>query len=106
VLQGRGIDAAVWDPIWLKPLAVEEIVALGERSGSVVTLEEGSLAGGFGEEVCRIFSGSSARVRALGLPDSFQPHGPRQELLREAGLDCRSVVEAVEAVVGGKEGRT
>ncbi len=104
-LEKKGISVGVWDPIWLKPLATGEILSLGGETGIVVTLEEGSLSGGFGEEVCRLFSRTDVRVLPLGLPDSFQPHGSRSELLRETGLDRDSLVRAIEDLHHGKDGK-
>jgi 1-deoxy-D-xylulose-5-phosphate synthase len=102
-LEKKGISVRVWDPVWLKPLATEEILRLGSDTGKVVTLEEGSLAGGFGEEICRLFAGTDVHVYPIGLPDSFQPHGSRSELLRETGMDKDSLVIFIENLHHGKD---
>lgn len=103
-LEEKGISVIVYDPIWLKPLAEKEILELGRRTRKVITLEEGSIAGGFGEDVCRLFALEQVHVLTLGLRDVFQPHGTRTELLREMGLDVESVVEAVRVFCTGKGG--
>ena len=36
-------------------------------------------------------------VLNLGLPDHFQDHGTREELLTDAGLDSNAIITAVDA---------
>jgi len=36
-------------------------------------------------------------VLNLGLPDRFQDHGSREELLADAGLDSSAIIAAVES---------
>ncbi len=64
-----------------------------ESAPSVVTLEEGSLAGGFGSAVARFASerGSRSRLLHLGLPDQFVEHGRRGQILERAGLSAGRV---------------
>jgi deoxyxylulose-5-phosphate synthase len=35
-------------------------------------------------------------VLNLGLPETFNQHGGRADMLHEAGLDCEGIVAAVE----------
>ena len=58
--------------------------ALGMR---IVSIENGSAAGGFGEAI-----GADMR---FGWPDSFVPHGSVEELERRCGLDVDSITEAL-----------
>ncbi len=95
MLAGDGIDCAVYDPVWLKPAPTAEIAALAASCGGrVVSAEDGCVAGGFGEMLTSSLCGSGTRVVALGYPDSFQPHAPRETLMSLAGLDARSIAEA------------
>ena len=76
----------------------------------VVTLEEASLAGGFGAAVLEVAADAgvtATHVKRLGVPDQFIEHGERAELLADLGLDaigitraCRSAMERTESVGG------
>jgi 1-deoxy-D-xylulose-5-phosphate synthase len=92
LLAERGVDAAVVNARFAKPLDERLILEWARRVPRVVTLEEGALPGGFGDAVLELFareSGSglgSVRARSFGVPDRFFDHGARDSLLRAAGL--------------------
>ncbi|MBD3277399.1 MAG: 1-deoxy-D-xylulose-5-phosphate synthase, partial [Candidatus Aegiribacteria sp.] len=100
LLDERGISAAVFDPVWLKPAPSEEIAELASRFARIAVAEEGSVTGGFGAYVESILRGSGAEVLCLGIPDDFQPHASREELLRRMGLDPESLAERIGDFVG------
>jgi 1-deoxy-D-xylulose-5-phosphate synthase len=101
LLAAKGIEAAVFDARFIKPLDREALLELADTCGRVVTLEENSLAGGFGSAVLELFSetGRSAPVLRLGLPDEFVEHGAREVLLKKLSLDPESMAQQVEAFV-------
>ena len=98
ILESHGVEAAVLDARFAKPLDEESILRLARQCDVVVTLEEGVLAGGFGSAVSE-FLGSAMEavppVRRLGVPDRFLSHGPRHKILEEMGLDGPGVAQAV-----------
>lgn len=102
-----GLSAAVVDPVFIKPL---DESLLREVAGSVryglLTLEEHTLPGGFGSAVLELLAGSGALERpllALGVPDRFVGHGPREALLAELGLTVEAVVRACLRLAGEKK---
>jgi 1-deoxy-D-xylulose-5-phosphate synthase len=97
-LSQYNISAAVYDPIWLKPAPVDEIRSIAERCTKVVTIEEGSITGGFGSWLCSHLQIES--LLQIGIPDAFQPHASREELLEGIGLDSESLVERIGGFVG------
>ncbi len=94
-LERQGISAAVYDPIWLKPAPMEEIEALAGKFKRVVTIEDGSVSGGFGSSISSFMNDVSCPVLEIGIPDEFQPHGTREELLRHMHLDPGSLAERI-----------
>ncbi len=98
LLAAEGISAAVFDPVWLKPMPSDEIELLARGVSAVVTVEEGCLAGGFGEGVQALLHGTT--VTSLGIPDDFQPHGNHMSILSRIGLDAEGIARAVR-VTGG-----
>jgi 1-deoxy-D-xylulose-5-phosphate synthase len=96
-LSGLGIEAAVIDPVFVKPLDNELILEAAARTRfGLVTVEENVLAGGFGSAVLELLeeNGVNVAVRRLGIPDSFVEHGSRDLLLAEVGLTTGSIVDA------------
>ena len=97
LLSARGVECAVWDMRWVKPVDAVA-VAQAAACGCVVTVEENSVVGGFGsavlEELAR--SGLSPAVTTLGLPDGFVTQGPPKELLASCGLDAAGIAASVE----------
>lgn len=96
MLAERGVSARVVDLRWVKPLDHDAVVAAA-RTKLVVTVEEGVLAGGVGQAVLGVLAqqGILAPVLTLGVPDQFVPHGTREELLHELGLDAQGIAAAV-----------
>jgi 1-deoxy-D-xylulose-5-phosphate synthase len=95
-----GIDAAVVNARFAKPLDTDAILAAARR-GPIVTVEEHSLVGGFGSAVLEMLSEHSARARVarIGIPDRFIEHGSRARLLASVSLNAAGIAEAVRGVV-------
>lgn len=78
---------------FVKPLDRELILELAKTHDGFVTLEDNVVAGGAGSGVAELLSaeGVVLPVLHLGLPDEFQHHASREQLLAEAGLDAASI---------------
>ncbi len=93
VLEHSSISACVFDPVWLKPAPVDQIRELAENR-SVITIEEGSLAGGFGSFIASVLP--KKNVLSLGIPDSFVPHAQPGAILAELNLDPGGIARSAE----------
>jgi len=79
-----GIDAAVINARFAKPLDTELILDVASHTKKMVVVEENVLSGGFGAAVLELLEqagASDVKVKRLGIPDEFVTHG-RQDLLR------------------------
>jgi 1-deoxy-D-xylulose-5-phosphate synthase len=98
-LRAAGLDPAVVDARFVKPLDLDMLRTLDRRCGLVVTIEEGCLPGGFGSAVVEACLAEGlelpSRLMTLGLPDRFIAHGSRTRLLADVGLTGEAVAEAV-----------
>ncbi len=104
-LREQGLDVGVINARFVKPLDTETIFRAIEESSFVLTVEEGTLLGGFGAAVLEAANAariSTDRVRCLGLPDRFIEHGERDELLAELGLDINGLIRAAIDMAGDK----
>jgi 1-deoxy-D-xylulose-5-phosphate synthase len=94
-----GIDAAVVNARFAKPIDRETIGRLGELTGRVVTLEENVRHGGFGQQVAD-FLPRRIDVDIIALPDAFVEHGAQPLIRKDVGLDVDSVIARVRALCG------
>ena len=97
-LAERGIQAAVVNSRFLKPLDGNLLCDWAKRTGKVLTVEENVLQGGFGSAVLELFQERgliSIQVKRLGIPDIFVEHGPQALLREKYGIDENGIVEGV-----------
>jgi 1-deoxy-D-xylulose-5-phosphate synthase len=101
-LRDEGINLTVVNARFCKPLDRKTILPLIEKMPFVLTVEEGTIEGGFGSavlEACNAEGIDSRHVTRLGLPDEYVMHAERAEQFAELGLDmdglCRAVRKAL-----------
>jgi 1-deoxy-D-xylulose-5-phosphate synthase len=97
-LDAEGIALTVVNARFVKPLDEELIVALAEKHGVLVTIEENVLQGGFGSAVLELLEQrgmAGIRVLRLGYPDSYIPQGEQHELRAMLGLDPSGIVSSI-----------
>lgn len=100
ILAGQGIEARVLNMSTVKPLDRESIVKAARETRGIVTAEEALLAGGLGGAVAEVLAVEHpARMRMLGIPDTFAPTGTAEFLLDHFGLSAKSIAEAALDVV-------
>ena len=93
-LAERGVEVGVMDAVVAHPVDAATVCAEASKYGAVVTVEEHVLSGGFGAAVAAALQDAGlhhVRIARLGVQDRFVPHGPRDRLLAESGLDAQSV---------------
>jgi 1-deoxy-D-xylulose-5-phosphate synthase len=96
LLAQEGIEATVWDVRCIKPLDAD-MLADAAAHPLVVTAEDGLREGGAGAAIVdRLMAmGSSTRVRTLGIPAAYIPHGNADTILASLGLDAAGIAAAV-----------
>lgn len=89
---------------FIKPMDDALLAELLDTHEAVITLEEGTLFGGFASRVALFMQrrGGAHRFIALGIPDHFMDHGAREQILEIAGLSVRQVSEAIGALLTDK----
>ena len=91
-----GVSTTVADARFAKPLDLDLILELAESHEALVTIEEGA-SGGFGAAVMQALAehgrlDGDLKVRAMVLPDVFQPQGDVSAMYAQAGLDAAGIV--------------
>src|SRR5258706_5572957 len=103
-----GIDAAVVNARFLKPLDRDLLVGLLTQVPRVITVEDHVLAGGFGSAVVELLADegmTGVTVRRLGVPDRFIPHGTQDELKKMCGFDKDAIAQAALQMMRGEKKR-
>ncbi|MGQ9678775.1 MAG: 1-deoxy-D-xylulose-5-phosphate synthase [bacterium] len=98
VLAQYGIELVVADSRCVKPIDEELVTHLAKISGKLVTIEENTLLGGFGNVVSLVLEkrGISCRLCRIGLEDRFIEHGSRKILLEKCGLSTKQISEKLK----------
>ncbi|EKT4441839.1 TPA: 1-deoxy-D-xylulose-5-phosphate synthase [Stenotrophomonas maltophilia] len=94
---GRELGLSVVNMRFIKPLDRELVLGVAAQHEGLVTIEDNVVAGGAGSGVGELLNaeGVLRPILHLGLPDSYQHHASREDLLAEAGIDAAGIRAAV-----------
>jgi 1-deoxy-D-xylulose-5-phosphate synthase len=94
---GDELDLTVVNMRFVKPLDRALVLELARTHDGLVTLEDNVIMGGAGSGVAELLNaeGIVLPILHLGLPDAFQHHASREQLLEEAGLDAAGIRAAL-----------
>jgi len=98
LLKKEGIDAAVVDPIFVKPLDESLFVDLIEKMPFVVVIEEHAEASGLGMVLSHFIQQKrlqNVQFHHFGIPDRFIDHGKNSDLYEEIGLTPEKISQKV-----------
>ena len=98
-LTSLGVEAAVVNARFVKPLDGALLKSLALNFNRLVTVEEGVLAGGFGSAVMELLEAHGLNhmtLKRLGLPDEFVEHGDRSLFLKRYNLDAAGIVSVIQ----------
>ncbi|NLF08992.1 MAG: 1-deoxy-D-xylulose-5-phosphate synthase, partial [Pirellulaceae bacterium] len=102
-LAADGLDFGIINARFVKPLDGATILRAVAESPLVVTVEEGTLTGGFGSAVLEAAADAglnAGNLRRIGVPDRFIEHAGRNELLADLGLDADGILAACHRWLG------
>jgi 1-deoxy-D-xylulose-5-phosphate synthase len=105
MLAEEGIEAEVINGRFLKPFDADNLIASIGKTGQLITIEENSRSGGYGE-MCRdaLHEAGLGGVphRLIALPDAFVEHGTQAILREQCGLSANAIVEAARKMTGSR----
>jgi 1-deoxy-D-xylulose-5-phosphate synthase len=93
----EGINPAHYDMRFAKPLDEKMLHEVFQNYSKIITVEDGTVKGGFGSAVLEFMAGNNytASVKILGIPDLIIEHGKPNELYNEVGIDANNIAEAI-----------
>ena len=91
-------QVGVYNFRFLKPLDTEMLDRICASYRTIITVEDGSLAGGLYGAVCEYVQklGSKVRVSGLGLPDAFIQHDRQSAQRAAAGIDKAGICAKIK----------
>ena len=97
LLREKGVQAAVINARFLRPLDEALILPMAQRIGRVVTMEEGCLAGGFGAAIVETLVDHEVLVPVLriGIPDVLVDHATPDQSKLSLGLTPAQMSETI-----------
>lgn len=97
-LKSKGVDADLYDMIWLKPLDEELLKKIASRYKAIITVEDAAESGGFGSAINEwmIDNKVDIPVMRLGVPDKWIGHGSVAQLRALCGFDSDGIEKAVQ----------
>jgi 1-deoxy-D-xylulose-5-phosphate synthase len=84
-----------------KPLDEEFLREALESYPKIITVEDGTVVGGFGSAVAEFMAAHNYKneLKILGIPDAIIEHGTLKELHRECGYDAEAIADAVREMM-------
>ena len=98
------LDATLVNMRFIKPIDRNMIEKIARTHEHIITVEDNVIQGGAGSRVNEVLNELKldTSVLNLGLPNKFQDHGSREELLSEAGLTAEMMSQQINAFIKKK----
>ena len=101
MVEKENISVAHYDMIYLKPIDESILQEVGKRFSRLITVEDGTIAGGFGSAIMEFMAenGYPVRIKRIGVDDHFIDHGSIPELFQRCGMDAASIAKSILQLV-------
>lgn len=99
------IEAAVYNMRFVKPIDEELLHQIAQNHTHIITVEDGTIVGGFGSAVLEFLSEHHYHnnVYRLGIPDIVVEHAKPQEQYEQCGFDVAGIMRKALEVMGEKK---
>ncbi|MFP4041289.1 MAG: transketolase C-terminal domain-containing protein [Bacteroidales bacterium] len=100
----KSYSIAHYDMRFVKPLDKKLLHEIGKKFKKIITIEDGTVVGGFGSAVLEFLNenGYQVQVKRMGIPDRFIEHGSQPELYQECGYDVQGIIKTIKSVAKPK----
>lgn len=97
----KGHKCSLINARFVKPIDETAVLEACENHSLIVSMEENVASGGYGEKVRAIMqkSVSNTRFLAITIPDEYVEHGNVDLLRQEIGIDTKTIISRIEAVL-------
>lgn len=97
LLREQGLEPALYDMRFVKPLDEALLHDVFKSYPSVITVEDASIVGGFGSAIAEFMVDNqyANQLIRLGIPDSLIEHGEQAELYHLCGIDSIGIAQKI-----------
>lgn len=94
-LEEEGFSVGVIDMHTIKPIDKDAVIHATKKSGAIITVEDHNILGGLGSIVADVLmeAGVFARLKKIGIPDTFVEFGYPEELYPYYGMDGAGIAK-------------
>lgn len=94
-LEEKGYSVGVIDMHTIKPIDKEAIINAAKKSGCIITVEDHNILGGLGSIVADVLmeAGVFAKLKKIGIPDTFVEFGYPEEIYPYYGMDAAGIAK-------------
>ncbi len=93
-----GLDITVINPLFLTGLDEELLNSLKQEHHFVITIEDGELMGGYGQNIASFYGESSIKVKNYGISKDFHTDFEADKLLAENGISIENIVNEIKKI--------
>ncbi len=96
----RDLPIAHYDMRWLKPIDTSILDEVVQNYTTIVTIEDGVVAGGLGSAVAEYLAQHASHIThyAMGINDQFVEHGSTKDLYHMLGLDKEGIYNKIKSL--------
>lgn len=95
-----GLDITVVNPLFLTGLDEQLLNRLKENHDLVITIEDGELMGGYGQNIASFYGDTDMKVKNYGISKAFHTDFEADKLLEENGISVDKISKVIEEYVG------
>jgi len=101
LLESQNIHPTIVHARFVKPLDSAMLAEIAKSHRVIITIEENSMVGGFGEQVINFYAmqNSPMKIHVMAIPDRFIEQGAREILLGNLALDAEGIATRVSQIV-------
>jgi 1-deoxy-D-xylulose-5-phosphate synthase len=96
----EGLNPAHYDMRFAKPLDEEMLHEVFKKYSKVITVEDGTVVGGFGSAILEFMNTHNykADVKILGIPDEIIEHASQKQQQQYVGIDTAHIADAIREI--------
>lgn len=94
-----GLDITVINPLFLTGLDEMLLNKLKENHELIITIEDGELMGGYGQNIASFYGNCDIKVKNFGISKAFHTGFNPDELLDENGISVENLVKEIKLII-------
>lgn len=99
VKEETGLDITVVNPRFLTGLDEELLNELKKEHQLVITIEDGEVMGGYGQNIASFYGNSDMKVLNYGISKAFHTDFDPDELLKENGISVENISNVIKEFI-------